>query len=687
MNKILVKRVSALLLTLAVFISGFIAVVFGGELIRVSAVTTEKSEGMTITSGDIARNVTDDDGLFAALDRLSAEYGWNAKEQLRIESVSGTAYGSVVKLAQVEGEYPVYGKTVNVVLSDGNITAITGNFVADLKVDLTRKLSLEAAEVKVAQQYPYAINSVAEYVYIGDNSAELAYVFSTGYMGLSDIAVSASSGKIIGIVPYYNSVLDGKEGENETVQIEQVDSFGNKVTLPILKETTAEKGTMYTLADDKRNILIADAENKKAGGDFCTSTTGKFSDADAITTYNNLIKSFDFYTDAANTGVARYGIDDSVQSYKTGAVSTAKEIAIIAYIHYDVQWANAAYMGTESGTGMNNYATFVFGDGMAAQGFQYMGTGLDVVGHEYQHAVTHSFINLPYLNASGAIDEAFSDIFGALIEDQDITTKEFWGIGEDSSTQDIPLRDMQNPKNPKLDTVYPTAISEMTPFCYRNHDHSKSNCDYGGVHTNNVILTHATYKLYDSDKEFFTKDRIGTLWFNALPLLTTTSSFSDFKRVLTESAILLGYSQEQINKVVAAYGEVGVTSTKYQVRFIGHGGQILSSQTVEYGKAATAPSVPNYTDDEGVEYEFYSWNKSSEKITAKTDITAVYKKVGAAEPDPADNPDVNEPGYDNNDTGNTGLTTTQIMVAIICGAAIIAISAVAITVIIKNKNH
>ena len=66
---------------------------------------------------------------------------------------------------------------------------------------------------------------------------------------------------------------------------------------------------------------------------------------------------------------------------------------------------------------------------------------LDVVGHEWAHAVTQmAGANLAYENESGALDEAFSDWMGTAIEH---SRNEFnWTIGERAEI----VRDMANPR-------------------------------------------------------------------------------------------------------------------------------------------------------------------------------------------------------------------------------------------------
>ena len=197
----------------------------------------------------------------------------------------------------------------------------------------------------------------------------------------------------------------------------------------------------------------------------------------------------------------------------------------------------------------------MFGDG-GTNAVDYA-TSVDVVGHEYQHGITTSICNLVYLNEAGAINEAISDIFGALIEGHDLTDDDFWLMGEDIMVSDIAFRDMKNPSNPLLGDEYPDSVGNMYPLCDGNNC-SHTTCDYGGVHFNSVILTHATYKMYSSNPGFFTKFRIGELWYNTLVRLSETSTFIDFRIQMESAAKVLGYSNDVIEDIQNSFIEVGI---------------------------------------------------------------------------------------------------------------------------------
>lgn len=105
---------------------------------------------------------------------------------------------------------------------------------------------------------------------------------------------------------------------------------------------------------------------------------------------------------------------------------------------------------------------------------------LDVIGHELTHGVTYSIGGngvLNYHDQSGALNEAFSDVFGEMIEARTQGSND-WIIGSQMIT---PVRDMITPSN------YGQP-SKMSQFVVTTSDN-------GGVHDNSGIIDHCYYLL------------------------------------------------------------------------------------------------------------------------------------------------------------------------------------------------
>ncbi|MBU0637974.1 MAG: M4 family metallopeptidase [Planctomycetes bacterium] len=121
-------------------------------------------------------------------------------------------------------------------------------------------------------------------------------------------------------------------------------------------------------------------------------------------------------------------------------------------------------------------------------------SGFDLIGHEFTHAVEGSESKMKYENQSGALMEAWSDIFGNMFEE--------WVVGQTDWIQgadfDAAGRNLLNPGNveiiPGSGRRYPARMAEFLgpddPLLLQAVDR-----DHGGVHINCTIVAHAFYLL------------------------------------------------------------------------------------------------------------------------------------------------------------------------------------------------
>ncbi|MCU0405433.1 MAG: M4 family metallopeptidase [Ignavibacteriaceae bacterium] len=179
--------------------------------------------------------------------------------------------------------------------------------------------------------------------------------------------------------------------------------------------------------------------------------------------------------------------------------------------------------------------------------FKPLAGALDVTAHELGHGVVSNSANLEYYGQSGAINETYADIFGAMVDRDD------WLIGEDiTKTTFSPsgaLRNMSDPHN--LGTSFddywqPKHVSEM----YIGDD------DNGGVHINSGIGNYAYY-LYATD---VTKEKAEQVFYRALTTyLKSSSQFIDFRIAVIQSAKdLYGESSIESIKAANAFENVGI---------------------------------------------------------------------------------------------------------------------------------
>ncbi len=209
----------------------------------------------------------------------------------------------------------------------------------------------------------------------------------------------------------------------------------------------------------------------------------------------------------------------------------------------------------ETGGGFDNAfwngAALFYGNGN--QAFTPLAEGLDVAGHEMSHGVVQATANLTYQGESGALNEAFADIFGAMIDRDD------WLIGEEIvKTAVFPsgaMRDMSDPHNGGSslnDTGYqPKNVSEQ----YTGSQ------DNGGVHINSGIVNHAYYLFAETSG--VGKNKAEQIFYRALNVyLTKSSNFKDMRAAAeqaTQDFIDDGiYNTNVLTAVSAAFGAVGI---------------------------------------------------------------------------------------------------------------------------------
>ena len=195
----------------------------------------------------------------------------------------------------------------------------------------------------------------------------------------------------------------------------------------------------------------------------------------------------------------------------------------------------------------NGQAMF-YGNG--ASQFLPLAGGLDVGGHEMAHGVTQKTANLVYQNEPGAINEAMSDIAGAMVDRDD------WQMGETIIKPGNPnyptgaMRDMSNPHNGGSSFNDPSYQPAHTSEQYFG------NADNGGVHINSGIINFAYYKLATSTS----KDKAEQIYYRALSTyMTTTSQFIDCRLAFENAAKdIYGNNSTEYNAVVDAFYAVGI---------------------------------------------------------------------------------------------------------------------------------
>jgi len=194
---------------------------------------------------------------------------------------------------------------------------------------------------------------------------------------------------------------------------------------------------------------------------------------------------------------------------------------------------------------------------------------LDIVAHELTHGVTSTSAGLVYQSESGALNESFSDIFGAAVEryvelSAPGTYTLDWLMGEDRSGGAI--RSLSNPNLYNDPDTYNGTHYRATVGCTP----SSSN-DYCGVHTNSGVQNFWFYLLVsggsgtNDNGQAYSVSGLGwtrasrIAYRNLTVYLTSSSTFNDARNgAIQAAADLYGNGSNEMTQVANAWHAVGV---------------------------------------------------------------------------------------------------------------------------------
>jgi bacillolysin len=283
----------------------------------------------------------------------------------------------------------------------------------------------------------------------------------------------------------------------------------------------------YPAVLDALNRQIYDSNNTTADPGTLTRSEGG-----AASTIGDVNDAYEFLEDTYNFYSTNHGRDSM-----DGSGLTLSTTVRYCYPGYACPYDNSFFSPS-------NHRLY-FGDGWAVD---------DIVGHEYTHAVTHFESDLKYENASGAINESFSDIWGEFVDLGNgagtDTQAVRWLIGEDLAAT---LRDMENPPT-FSDPDRMGSPSYVQPVANPNDTN-----DYGGVHTNCGVNNKLCFLLTDGDTfngRTVTGMGVATVaglyYYVNVNILTSGANHTDLYHSLRQAAINLGWTVTQRNNLYRA---------------------------------------------------------------------------------------------------------------------------------------
>jgi Zn-dependent metalloprotease len=218
---------------------------------------------------------------------------------------------------------------------------------------------------------------------------------------------------------------------------------------------------------------------------------------------------------------------------------------IASYTSYSRNYVNAFWDG----------ASMTYGDGDGVNSGSL--TVLDVGGHEFTHGVTQYEANLTYSGEPGHLNEAYSDVFGAMVErfarGEDGRT---WLVGEDTwtpGTSGDALRYMNDPADDGVSRDYWTSGIGSVDVHYGS---GVPNLAFyllseGGLHPRGKSTVNVTA---------IGADDAAAIWYLALTsYMTSSTNFAGARTAQINAATaLFGATSQQVQSVTNSWAAVGV---------------------------------------------------------------------------------------------------------------------------------
>jgi Zn-dependent metalloprotease len=274
------------------------------------------------------------------------------------------------------------------------------------------------------------------------------------------------------------------------------------------------------------------AEHPKPGRAMRGEGDAASGDSAVDAVYDHVGSTFDFYKKV----FGRRSLDN--QGYP-----------LTASVHYGYMVGNAFWDGSQ----------IVLGDGDGDY-ILSLAHSLTIVAHELTHGLINFTSNLAYQSQSGALNESFCDIMAALVVQWtagQTVDQANWVIGGEVVGPKLKVAGFRTFTAEPAFRDHPELGTDPQPKHMDGFIHTTE--DYGGVHLNAGIPSHAFY-LAAKALGGRAWERAGLIWYDALLKLGPQAQFPDAAQATILSARrLFGADGTEARAVADAWRAVGVT--------------------------------------------------------------------------------------------------------------------------------
>lgn len=540
------------------------------------------------------KKIFDSESALAAIEEVASMIGIHDTDtELSIASEETVLNNTYYRFTQEYKGIPVYGRALIVSADeDDNVLSLSGNFrfidgletepflSGDDTLEVAREFFGDDATITNEGLTIYSLNGIAP---------ELTWKLCvTSEETIEYCFLSAVNGDIVSELPLtyserircYGEDVDGNThgfyAEYENGEYIMMDSErditiydANNSTLKLKLFVMDSDGSLYSyddsnFYDESGNIVYVNGNN------FSFTITDE--QGNVLGTDGEYVVRL--WTDNVFTTVEPV-TNDSIFWDNSKAVTLMTRISTV-YNFWQLEYHRNSYDG-KHGAVVGVYDDYKKGDTTNAESFGSpdvpitilnFGTDnsldLEIVAHEFMHSVERSISNMSYESESGALKEAYSDIFGEIVEDWE-------DDGEYNNSCDWILgnRNMTSPgrSNPALPDRY------LKDHWADTNNPSDTN-DHGGVHTNCTVISHAAYLMStgiggNPAFESLSTKEIADLFYSTLFVITTDCTFEQFRSLVQNTANILCeqgiLTDKQRACVSNAFFQVGIDSSSLLV--------------------------------------------------------------------------------------------------------------------------
>lgn len=556
-----IKAVVAIICCISIIIIGAFGVL---KLVNKDEASDANSNYVFFTEGFTDVKITDEESAIEAIASVSNVLGiTNAKQELKVVSVNTVGDDKFYRMQQYYNDIPVYGKSITVAVDkNGTATALTSNYKKVLEdVDLEPTVTEEKMKKSIQDYF-----KTDEFKLSVDNGNLVLYETKKNKIILAyeiqlldkRVLVNAKTAKILHASGLYNQKVvdcEYKDGTFKGTKVSEDEYLVGNDELGIFVLNANYKETIRREINDGKPSYLSD----ETVAVLMNSTDNYFGNKDEYAP-NEYAKAVEMLT-----------LLQSISDYYT-KINKSHDPAVIAVIN-DSSSPNNAFGGygllSETTNANIPYETeyissINFGSNLCKDLYGH----LDSLGHEYTHGINNRYF-ISDTDESEAINEAYADIFGELIEAYIKNETPNWIHGE---------RNMANPHEyENAEHPYPASLDDLNiADSYINSDgvllyYTSAGGEEDFCHFANTIISHSAYLMWNgidgTDERKIDQDELGELWYRSIMLLQDNTSFSQCRNAVELSArIMLRNNQlteEQYKTVKAAFNEVGIENATF----------------------------------------------------------------------------------------------------------------------------